>query len=121
MLLSSHKCDAHDIVVRAEVDNAVAMLTQEINQLIGKIEYSVAHMRKAMDAKEKKVDDRDDSPSFIKAAFEPTLPRVGVIADELKNEDERATEIRRAREPDYIACAPKLPSILDDLPVVHAK
>ena len=121
MLLSSHKCDAHDIVVRAEVDNAVAMLTQEINQLIGKIEYSVAHMRKAMDAKEKKVDDRDDSPAFVKASFEPSLPRVGVIAEELRAEDERAEEIRRSREPDYIACAPKVPSILDDLPVVRAK
>ena len=67
-------------------------------------------------------DSRDGSPTFIKAAFtEPTLPRVGVIADELKEEDDRAAEMRRAREPDYIACAPRrLPSMLDDLPVVHA-
>ena len=109
--------------MRAEVDNAVAMLTQEINQLIGKIEYSVAHMRKVMDAKEeKKADDRDDSPAFVKASFEPTtLPRIGVIADQLKDEEDRAEQIRRSREPDYIACAPKVPSILDDLPVVRAK
>ena len=68
-------------------------------------------------------DSRDNSPKFIKASFEPTLPRVGVIADELKNEDERAKEIRRSMEPGYIAFAPKVPSIFDDadLKAVRAK
>ena len=59
-------------------------------------------------------DSRDNSPSFIKAAFEPTLPRVGVIADELKVEEDQAEELRRSREPGYIAFAPKVPSIFDD-------
>ena len=60
-------------------------------------------------------DSRDSSPSFIKAAFtEPTLPRVGVIADELQDEEDRAEELRRSREPGYIAFAPKVPSIFDD-------
>ena len=31
-----------------------------------------------------------------------------------KEEDERAEEIRRSREPGYIAFAPKVPSIFDD-------
>ena len=66
-------------------------------------------------------DSRDNSPAFVKASFEPSLPRVGLIVEELKDEEDRAAEMRRSREPDYIACAPKLPSILDDLPVVHAK
>ena len=68
-------------------------------------------------------DSRDNSPSFIKAAFEPTLPRVGVIAEQLKEEDERAEEIRRSREPGYIAFAPRVPSIFDDADVktVRAK
>ena len=66
-------------------------------------------------------DSRDNSPAFFKASLEPALPRVGLIVEELKDEEDRVAEMRRSREPDYIACAPRLPSILDDLPVVHAK
>lgn len=85
--------------------------------MISKDETRLA-AQKAVAARE---DSRDNSPKFIKASFEPTLPRVGLIAEELRAEDERAAEMRRAREPDYIACAPKVPSILDDLSVVRAK
>ncbi len=59
-------------------------------------------------------DSRDNSPAFFKASLGPALPRVGVIADQLKEEDERAEELRRSREPGYIAFAPKVPSIFDD-------
>ena len=61
------------------------------------------------------------SAALNQASLEPSLQRVGVIADELQDEADRAEQTRRSREPDYIACAPRLPSILDDLPVVHAK
>ena len=59
-------------------------------------------------------DSRDNSPAFFKASIEPALPRVGVIMDQLKEEDERVEEMRRSREPGYIAFAPKVPSIFDD-------
>ena len=59
-------------------------------------------------------DSRDNSPAFFKVSLEPALPRVGVIAEELKDEEDRAEQIRRSREPGYIAFAPKVPSIFDD-------
>ena len=59
-------------------------------------------------------DSRDNSPAFFKASLEPALPRVGVIAEELQDEENRAEELRRSREPGYIAFAPKVPSIFDD-------
>ena len=111
-------------VVTAQVDRGVDAIALRVEGLVVKMEKAAAGLavaaKKATAARDD--DSRDSSPSFIKAAFtEPTLPRVGVIADELKEEDDRAAEMRRAREPDYIACAPRLPSMLDDLPVVHAK
>ena len=105
------------LVVRAEVDNAVSLLTQEVNELLGKIEYSVAHMRKAMDAKEKKkADDRDDSPAFVKASFEPALPRVAPIVEEVQAEAD-ALKVKALVGKDAIQLAPAVPSILDDLEV----
>ena len=112
------------VVVAAQVDRGVDAIALRVEGLVTKMEKAAAGLavaaKKALTAA-RDDDSRDNSPAFVKASFEPSLPRVGVIAEELRAEDERAEEIRRSREPDYIACAPKLPSILDDLPVVHAK
>ena len=110
-------------VVTAQVDRGVDSIAARVEGLVVKMEKAAAGLavaaKKALTARDD--DSRDNSPAFVKASFEPSLPRVGVIAEELRAEDERAEEIRRSREPDYIACAPKVPSILDDLPVVRAK
>ena len=111
-------------VVTAQVDQGVNTIAMRVEGLVSKMESAAAGLavaaKKALTAA-RDDDSRDNSPAFFKAALEPALPRVGVIADELQDEEARAAEMRRAREPDYIACAPKLPSILDDLPVVRAK
>ena len=110
-------------IVTDQVDHGVESIAARVEGLVIRMEKAAAALgvaaKKAAAARDE--DSRDNSPSFIKASFEPTLPRVGVIADELKNEEERAEEIHRSRERDYIACAPKLPSILDDLQVIRAK
>ena len=112
------------VVVAAQVDRGVDAIALRVEGLVTKMEKAAAGLavaaKKALTAA-RDDDARDNSPAFVKASFEPSLPRVGVIAEELRADDERAAEIRRSREPDYIACAPKLPSILDDLPVVRAK
>ena len=101
----------------------VDAIALRVEGLVTKMESAAAGLavaaKKALTAA--RDDSRDNSPAFVKASFEPSLPRVGLIVEELKDEEDRAAEMRRSREPDYIACAPKLPSILDDLPVVHAK
>ena len=111
-------------VVTAQVDQGVDRIAARVDGLVVKMEKAAAALavaaKKALTAA-RDDDSRDNSPAFFKASLEPALPRVGVIAEELRAEDERAEEIRRSREPDYIACAPKVPSILDDLPVVRAK
>ena len=103
-------------VVTAQVDQGVDRIAARVDGLVVKMESAAAGLtvaaKKALTAA--RDDSRDNSPNFFKASIEPTLPRVGVIADELKNEDERAEEIRRSREPGYIAFAPKVPSIFDD-------
>ncbi len=111
-------------VVLAQVDQGVNTIALRVEGLVAKMESAAAGLavaaKKALTAA-RDDDSRNDSPNFFKASLEPALPRVGVIADELQDEEDRAEELRLSREPGYIACAPKLPSILDDLPVVHAK
>ena len=101
------------LVVRAEVDNAVALLTQEVNELLGKIEYSVAVMRKAIDSKEEKKNDG----FIIKASYEESvLPKVAPIVDEVRAESD-ARKVKALVGKDAIQLAPAVPSILDDLDV----
>ena len=101
------------LVVRAEVDNAVSLLTQEVNELLGKIEHSVAAMRKAMDSKEEKKNDG----FVIKASYEESvLPKVAPIVDEVRAESD-ARKVKALVGKDAIQLAPAVPSILDDLDV----
>ena len=104
-------------VVTAQVDQGVDRIAARVDGLVVKMEKAAAGLavaaKKALTAA-RDDDSRDNSPAFFKASIEPALPRVGVIADQLKEEDERAEELRRSREPGYIAFAPKVPSIFDD-------
>ena len=101
------------LVVRAEVDNAVALLTQEVNELLGKIEYSVAVMRKTMDSEEEKKNDG----FIIKTSYEESvLPKVAPIVDEVRAESD-TRKVKALVGKDAIQLAPAVPSILDDLDV----
>ena len=113
-------------IVTDQVDHGVESIAARVEGLVTRMEKAAAALgvaaKKAAAARDE--DSRYNSPSFIKAAFaDPTLPRVGVIADELKDEQDRVEALRRSREPGYIAFAPKVPSIFDDadLKAVRAK
>ena len=68
----------------------VDAIAARVEGLVVKMEKAAAALavaaKKAAAARD---DSRDNSPSFIKASFEPTLPRVGVIAEQLKDEEDR--------------------------------
>ena len=104
-------------VVTAQVDRGVDAIALRVEGLVVKMESAAAGLavaaKKALTAA-RDDDSRDNSPAFFKASLEPALPRVGVIAEELQDEENRAEEIRRSREPGYIALAPKVASIFDD-------
>ena len=104
-------------VVTAQVDQGVQTIAMRVEGLVTKMEKAAAGLavaaKKALTAA-RDDDSRNDSPNFFKASLEHSLPRVGVIAEELQNEEDRAEELRRSREPGYIAFAPKVPSIFDD-------
>ena len=92
-------------VVTAQVDRGVDAIALRVEGLVTKMESAAAGLavaaKKALTAA--RDDSRDNSPNFFKASIEPALPRVGVIAEELQDEENRAEEIRRSREPGYIA------------------
>ncbi len=57
----------------------------------------------------------------IKASLpEPALPRIAPIVEEVRAETV-AAEIKARVGDDFVACAPKVPSIFDDVATIRAR